>query len=197
MQNGALPIDLHRVWDRVMIAPIPTLVALRDDVLRRSTKRKPKWKFRLAPDMVLQLQPQTRLYKVGCCLFHGVAKSRVDADATLFERDSPLPSWSVEFRLFDRYFSHGHECLPGWGFKTHTIGWHREVPREEIFGVHDRLVAALSTAFESLRPDLMLKSACLICGKQLTDPLSMARWIGPECYGSATSIVPYMVPLAA
>jgi hypothetical protein len=36
-----------------------------------------------------------------------------------------------------------------------------------------------------------------MCGKQLTDPLSMARWIGPECYGSATSIVPYMVQLAA
>jgi hypothetical protein len=101
--------------------------------------------------MALQLQPQTRLYKGSRCLFHGVVTSRADADATLFERDCPLPSWSVEFRLFDGYFSPGHECLPGWGFKTHAIGWHREVPRAGIFGVHDRLVAALSTAFESLR----------------------------------------------
>jgi uncharacterized protein YndB with AHSA1/START domain len=27
----------------------------------------------------------------------------------------------------------------------------------------------------------MFQPACLLCGKALTDPVSMARWIGPEC----------------
>ena len=27
---------------------------------------------------------------------------------------------------------------------------------------------------------------CLICGKQLTDPVSMARFIGPECAGTSS-----------
>jgi hypothetical protein len=30
----------------------------------------------------------------------------------------------------------------------------------------------------------MFGANCLICGKGLTDPASMARWIGPECAGS-------------
>jgi len=37
----------------------------------------------------------------------------------------------------------------------------------------------------------MLKPACLMCGKALTDPVSMARWIGPECAGTSSAVVPY------
>jgi hypothetical protein len=36
----------------------------------------------------------------------------------------------------------------------------------------------------------MLCHACLCCGKGLTDPASMARWIGPECWGSASINAP-------
>ena len=35
--------------------------------------------------------------------------------------------------------------------------------------------------FTKLAPERMLKPACMICGKGLTDPAGMARWIGPEC----------------
>src|SRR5262245_58886401 len=35
------------------------LIELRNEVLARRAKGMPKWKFRLAPDVVLQLQPQS------------------------------------------------------------------------------------------------------------------------------------------
>ena len=40
------------------IAPIPKLAELREAVLAHSEKRKPKWGFRIAPDIVMELQPQ-------------------------------------------------------------------------------------------------------------------------------------------
>jgi hypothetical protein len=44
--------------------------------------------------------------------------------------------------------------------------------------------------FAGLRPDLMLSAHCLACGKALTDPVSMSRWVGPECWGSASTNLP-------
>ena len=41
-----------------MIAPIPKLAELREAVLAHSEKRKPKWGFRIAPDIVMELQAQ-------------------------------------------------------------------------------------------------------------------------------------------
>jgi hypothetical protein len=40
------------------IPAIPFLVELREEVLKHSLKRMPKWKFRFAPDIVVQLQPK-------------------------------------------------------------------------------------------------------------------------------------------
>jgi hypothetical protein len=40
------------------IAPIPKLAELREAVLARSEKRKPKWGFRIADDIVMELQAQ-------------------------------------------------------------------------------------------------------------------------------------------
>ena len=45
--------DIH------MIAQIPKLAELREAVLTHSEKRKPKWGFRLAADIVMELQAQT------------------------------------------------------------------------------------------------------------------------------------------
>jgi len=48
-----------------------------------------------------------------------------------------------------------------------------------------RVLAALrSDCFDTLRPEMMLHPACIYCGKTLTDPASIARWIGPECAGT-------------
>jgi hypothetical protein len=33
----------------------------------------------------------------------------------------------------------------------------------------------------------------MICGKPLTDPASMARWIGSECAGASALQVPFLI----
>ena len=48
----------ERLWKSVIIEPVPTLVTLRDTVLAIRPDRCPKWRFRFAEDIVLQLQPQ-------------------------------------------------------------------------------------------------------------------------------------------
>ena len=57
-------------------------------------------------------------------------------------------------------------------------------------GSHRTIEALCPDNFASLHPDLMLSSHCLCCGNALTDPVSMARWIGPECWGSASTNLP-------
>ena len=42
----------------VVIPPIPALAELREAVLLRSEKRKPKWGSRVADDLVMEIQPQ-------------------------------------------------------------------------------------------------------------------------------------------
>jgi hypothetical protein len=42
----------------------------------------------------------------------------------------------------------------------------------------------------------MLSHHCMICGKGLTDPASMARWIGPECASTSTLQVPFLIAAA-
>src|SRR5262249_14739800 len=47
----------------------------------------------------------------------------------------------------------------------------------------------------TISADLMLAPNCLVCGKGLTDPASMARFIGPECAGTSSLHVPRMCSL--
>jgi hypothetical protein len=65
-----------------------------------------------------------------------------------------------------------------------------------IVMVCDRLIGIKPAAFKRLRPEMRSKSACLSCGKRLTDPVSMARCIGSECAGTAASS-PFTVNLSA
>jgi hypothetical protein len=53
-----------------------------------------------------------------------------------------------------------------------------------------RLLEELPARLDKLTPDLMLSANCLCCGKPLTDPASMARWIGPKCASSGALTVP-------
>src|SRR5262245_54541986 len=57
-----------------------------------------------------------------------------------------------------------------------------------------RVVATLRNGFLTTSvPAEMLSYNCVICGKGLTDPASMARWIGPECAGTSTLRVPFII----
>ena len=46
------------IWAPVPIAPMPMLAYLRVCILSRSAKRMPKWKFRVSPDIVTEVQPR-------------------------------------------------------------------------------------------------------------------------------------------
>ena len=97
-------------------------------------------------------------------------------------------SWGMDFRLSIH--------AQTWNFKATGIGFHRDCSNEGALLVRDRFLATLPIALAELRPSAMLKPACLMCSKMLTDPVSMARWIGPECFGSASSVMPFMVQLS-
>jgi Family of unknown function (DUF6011) len=124
------------------------------------------------------------------CLFKCAAFVCENADASLFQGHRPPDSWLFEFGLIDR----PDEM---WGFKLSAIGWHRDQPRDTIYVVRDRFIVQLTIALATLRSSIMLRPACLCCGKMLTDPVSMARWIGPECAGTASAVLPFIIELGA
>jgi hypothetical protein len=81
------------------IAPIPALAELRDMVLARSKKRRPKWRFRLAPDLVLQLQPATTITGLAC--FAGEAVECCDADDAVRTENIGSPALQLRFPRCD------------------------------------------------------------------------------------------------
>ena len=69
-------------------------------------------------------------------------------------------------------------------------GWYRarDADQDGSDRLRERIRATFQNGFfDNLSPQAMLVPACLICGKGLSDPASMARWIGPEC--AATSSI--------
>jgi hypothetical protein len=192
MKNELTDLD-PAIWRPVPIAPMPLLAELRLAVLTRSTSRIPKWKFRAAPDVVVQIQPRpasvSKINKDGLPWFDGRAVIRDDAtEATL--NDPTRDGWKINFRVTLDYAS------MEWVFKIYGVGC-REEWRSDAITTRDRLVDLMPVAFARLRPEMMLKPSCLMCGKALTDPVSMARWIGPECAGTTSRSVPYTFMLTA
>ena len=187
-----LPINF---FHSAPIEAMPSLSVLRDAVLARSTKRMPKWKFRVAIDVVMQMQPRpatrTKANREGFPWFDCLAVVRGEADAGLL-RDPTPDSWKIWFKL-----TIWEGLPPMWRFKATRIGFHTGYPQEDAGLIRDRMIATLPVAFENLRPAMMLQPACLLCSKKLTDPVPMARGIGPECYGSSSSVLPFFVELAA
>ena len=87
----------------------------------------------------------------------------------------------IEFKLFVTLYEQADFTDDGdWHLKPTRVGFRTGQPHSDIFTVRDRLIETLPVAFDKLQPEMMLKPACLFCGRPLTDPVSMARWIGPE-----------------
>jgi hypothetical protein len=179
------------------------MAALRDAVLARSDKRMPKWKFQLASDIVTQIQPRpatrTRENRDGLPWFDCFAVIRDNADASVL-KDPPLTSWRLEFKLTIRSDRMGRFPTT-WNFEARKLGYHTGCAQEDRCAVallvRERLIAILPVALAELRPSVMLQPFCLMCSKRLTDPVSMARWIGPECFGSSANIMPFVVELGS
>jgi hypothetical protein len=87
--------------------------------------------------------------------------------------------WVTEFNLLG--------SSSGWLLIPRPFGHSRKLgASEEMFPeMHRRLSVELSKLCK-LSSQSMLSPACLACGRALTDPVSMARLIGPECAHDGT-----------
>jgi hypothetical protein len=177
-------------WAPHELAPVTALATLRRAVLTRSEKRSPKWKFRLAADLVVQVQP-----KAGTrCQFECVAVMCEGANAAVFASSLPRLDRDWWLMRFDIVVEPSR-----WQLKARRYRWRRGAERERYFDLRVRTFEAFDggNRFAAIAPDLMLSPNCLICGKGLTDPASMARFIGPECAGTSSLAVPQILGLGA
>jgi hypothetical protein len=182
-----LPQDF---WRQISVTLIPTLEVLRQVILERRpviepidgkkprSPAMPKWHFRLPSTDILHLQPKIN----G---FEGTAEVLFGADV-----------WYLTFRIIIT-----HDV--GWSFKPWAIRSPYEnclsMETEEYAAianvVRERVMNEIGNGFHRLNVSMMLSPSCLLFGRGLTDPVSQARWIGPECFGSASAIMPYIVSL--
>jgi hypothetical protein len=167
------------------IKPIPALAELRDRVLARTKKRMPKWRFRPALDFIVQLQP-----KPTTALFKGVAIEMEGVEASAFDRLSFIgaPAIRLVFELTTTDVN-VPDVLGQWQFKPREARC-RHRTEADVLQLRERLLRALATRFDQLTPALMLAPQCLLCGRSLFDPASMARLVGPECSGTNSLDIP-------
>jgi hypothetical protein len=163
-----------RFWIRDPINPSPFLAGLRDIVLERSHTRCPRWKFKL-DELILEIQPRPGERRDGYALFRCAAMQ---------------DGWRLGFLI--------EPCTAGgWQYHPRSVRW----PRPDYPGclaLRDRVLAALrSGRLDRFDPALMFGAYCLCCGKALTDPASMARWIGPECAGTSSLDAGLITPRGA
>lgn len=189
----ALPSEF---WARDPMAPIAFLAELREFVLDRSDRRCLKCRFRFASDLAIQIQPRpvtmistaakARGYKQWILRFDCIALQGGDLSAQSFERwtNGLADRLQVKFVLF----AEEGEAL--WRFKPTSARRCRAQDQSALIEFRARVLAELGSGrLDRLDPGMMLHPACLCCGRALTDPASMARWIGPECAGTASLAV--------
>jgi hypothetical protein len=180
--------------------PVPVLEQLRDAVLSRETApRMPKWGFRLAEDLVMQLQPKPasavplgameRGVRQRTCQFDGLAIMAPGANRGMLNgkkaRKEADECYTLKFEVF------GVTTEPDWTFRPTCRTWRRGSAPQGCHVLEDRVLAAFQRGyFESLTPASMLSPNCLICGRGLTDPVSLSRWVGPECAGTSSARIP-------
>ena len=166
---------------------IPFLAQVREEVLRRSLVRRPKWGFRLAPDFVMQLQPAPKLTRPfagrAFVVFAGTApavtfKTPLSTLRTLLSPDARWIDLQFVVACADRDSIASDSC---WTLKPCGVRWNAREIQDPRRLVMQRLWSAFTDGtLDQARADLMLSPQCLICGRALTDPASMARWIGPN-----------------
>ena len=177
---------------RVAIRPSPLLTGLRDVVLAVRHDRCPKWRFKLAPDLVVQIQPrpaerrdQFRLFECMAIFGEGITKEMFASHRERRGRNYAM------FGIKDD--EDKADDVDG--------GWRADPCMFSSRGANDRLAMMVRLADELpaldvIDPRKMFTASCLICGKGLTDPASMARWIGPECAGTASLHTALFTPRA-
>jgi hypothetical protein len=188
---------------------IPFLVALRQAVIEHSDYRMPKWKFRAGLELVFMLQPSVRLTNAGLTLqlFTGEA---LQADgfvtAEMFTSSAALDNsnlnwWRVKFNITapavppfsQKEYAEEFKNLQ-WTCNHRGGGWKASAGREGYDSLKARVASLfLGDFFDGMDASKLLFPHCLICGRVLTDPASMARFIGPECAGTSSLVVPGLI----
>lgn len=183
------------------IPPIPFLAELREEVLKHSLKRMPKWKFRLAPDVIVQLQPKPTVMLSEAATAHGLKPKLQHFEGTAVLQEGvtggalnrlpkqPCPPWwQIKFEIY------AHDPEGEWTFRRTAGRWQYGADETRKTTLVQRVLTTLRGGFfTASMPPKMLAYSCIICGKGLTDPASMARWIGPECAGTSTLRVPFTI----
>jgi hypothetical protein len=181
---------------KTTVSPNSFLDDLRTEVLNHSDMRMPRWKFRLAPDLVMDLQPSSRLVSRGAKrqMFNGFALMAEGADKAMLlsakaRHDRGVPYWMTKLSIVT-------EIEPERPWEVLTFGgrWKHDAGREGVEILQRRVEETFSCGFfDRLTAAAMLHPFCLICGKALSDPASMARRIGPECAGTSSLRVPWLI----
>jgi len=168
-------------WKRMPIEKIPFLDELRTIVLQHSAQRCPKWKFRFADDLVMQIQPRPTESEIFYC----VAVQGTDIPEAIFKLNSTEVRNLENIALLEFTVLAVLSPLPPWRFTPSRLRFRPIRPRDDDryqAGIQfkHRVLSALQQpdSFDAVK---MFQPSCLICSKRLTDPISMARWIGPEC----------------
>ena len=98
------------------------------------------------------------------------------------------PWWKIKFELYSQSADEGWVCKRTSGY------WQSGADSTGTGKVYQRVTSAFrSGLFDGSAAPEMLSHNCVICGKGLTDPASMARWIGPECAGTSSLRVPFVI----
>ena len=158
----------------VPIEPIPIFAALRQALLEHDDpkRRWPKWQFIFAPDLAIQIQPRADVGRYWRVEFRCIAIQGPEPQRHHFR------GYFGEFAYmrFDlaRMASNGELMLVPTGYRG-------KLTSPEFGALRDRVIAALRPTEVGEVKARLLSYRCLICSKGLTDPISMARLIGPEC----------------
>lgn len=176
------------IWEAVPVVTSPALAAMHKVIFAQAALKKvrsPRWTFELADDLAVQMQARMNgpvpWYEGRLLTAPGASRQM------LLAAHQPRGVWLVFFRI-----SAGQDP---WLLKCTGVRWPsgESVPEAEFFQLRSRLVAAFAgRAFEDLG-NYGLAGHCICCGKQMSDPVSMARHVGPECWGTASVTLPFFL----
>jgi hypothetical protein len=184
-------------WATVPIPPQAELGQLYAAVFARTEKRSPKWKFRLATDLIVQIHPKltTALLKFECLAVQGKDTNAATLTTTKNREGLPHVRFDLRVEAGEWKFRPRFAGPIRRGYAVEQIKTEGDI--RALVDLRSRLIAVFqSKRFDHLHRQMMLGNHCLVCGKGLTDPVSMARFIGPECWGSASNSLPFVSELA-
>jgi hypothetical protein len=192
----------------VTFAPIPVLRDVRAFCLAHSETRCPIWRFKITKNLVLSIQPRPAHLpteaeaafgvRAQVVRFECIAVTVETGEATaamltakLYEFEPKILWRRREFEIIE-YAGDSER----WYLSLRGASHARRTAIDGVFKLDKRIAGIFAGRFfKNLSPGDMLGCQCWICGHPLTDPVSMARGIGPECAGSSSIVTPFTIAM--